>query len=150
MYALQACWLNAAELSRIDGFYCKCLRRILKVPPSYLSRTPNAVIYSQTGKFPLRYKILQYQLDLFGHVARLPDGDAVRRALMRQGDVRPANFNFKRRGGQINCWIDQVFSRALQVAGDLQRLQGMVFDKAFWKIAVKKFIVENSDRIVAT
>ena len=42
MYGLQTCWLNEAELSRLDAYYCKCLRRILKIPPSFESRVPNA------------------------------------------------------------------------------------------------------------
>ena len=98
--------LNVAELSRIDAFYCKCLRRIAKIPPSYLSRVPDSTVYLQTGKSPLQHKLLQYQLDLFGYVARLPDEGVVRRALMRQGDVRPANFIFKRKGGQMYWCID--------------------------------------------
>ena len=100
LYGLQTCWLGAAELSRLDAFHVRCFRRILKILPSHISRIPNDVVYGYAGRRLLRYKLLEYQLALFGYVARLPNADAVRLALLRQGDVRPAQFNFKKQGGQ--------------------------------------------------
>ena len=35
LYGLQAASLNKTERRRLDGFYARCLRRILKMPPSH-------------------------------------------------------------------------------------------------------------------
>ena len=140
LYSLQACWMSSAELSRIDAFYCKCLRRILRIPPSFVSRVPNSVIYARTGRSPLRYKLLQSQLGLFGHVARLSGEDALRQCLLTQNDVRPAIFNFRSRGGQKHTWINEVFKKAFQVAGDLVTLRRIILNKLEWTRLVGQFI----------
>ena len=44
LYALESAWLNTSLLRKLEGFYCKCLRRILKITPSYYSRVSNQYI----------------------------------------------------------------------------------------------------------
>ena len=142
MYGLHTCWLNGAELSRLDAFYCKCLRRILKIPPSFVSRITNAEVYARAGKSLLRYKLLQQQLLLFSHVARLPNEDALRQCLIVRNDVRPASFNFRKRGGQKYCWINKIFEKAVEVAGGLVLLRDMIYTKAVWKRVVSRYILD--------
>ena len=110
------------------------------MPPSFVSHIPNLAVYDQAGRRPIRFRLLYYQLMLFGHVARLPNADAVRLSLLRRDDVQPASFNFKQRGGQRNCWIDQVYVHALKVAGDLVGLRNLVMNKAMWKVAARRYI----------
>ena len=38
LYGLSSAWLNAAELRRLNGFYCRCLRVILSIKPAFVSR----------------------------------------------------------------------------------------------------------------
>ena len=42
VYGLVTAVLNKLERRRLDGFQARCIRRILKVPPSYYSRISNA------------------------------------------------------------------------------------------------------------
>ena len=35
LYGLSSAWLNARETRRLNGFYCRCLRVILKIPAAY-------------------------------------------------------------------------------------------------------------------
>ena len=44
LYGLSSAWLNVREIRWLNGFYCRCLRVILKVPPAYFSRVSNAVV----------------------------------------------------------------------------------------------------------
>ena len=93
---------------------------------SFISRIPNDVVYGYAGRRAVRYKLLQYQLMLFGHVERLPNLDALRLSLLRQDDVKPAHFNSKPRGGQKHSWIDRVYGQAPQAAGNLRILREMI------------------------
>ena len=53
MYSLHTAWLNKAEVKRLDGFHCRCLRRIFGIPPSFVSRVSNEDVLSTacTGAF---------------------------------------------------------------------------------------------------
>ena len=87
LYALQTCWLNESELKRLDGAYCRFLRRIVGIPPAYVSRVSNAEIYSKADRVPARYLLLRRQLLLYGHVARLPNEDVLRISLLVKGSI---------------------------------------------------------------
>ena len=41
VYGLSAVWLGLAEQRRVDAFQNYCLRRILRIPPGYVSRIRN-------------------------------------------------------------------------------------------------------------
>ena len=141
-YALQTCWLTTAELDRLDSFYCRCLRRILRIPPAYVSRVLNAEVYSQTGRRPVRTRLLLQQLMLYGHVVRLPNDDVLCLVLIRPDDVRPVNFNFKLRGGQRVSWVEKVFDHAVKVVDGLPVLRILSADRAKWKQAVARYVTE--------
>ena len=48
LYCLHTMWLNKAKLRKIDGFQAKCLRSILHIPPSYISRVSNATVLQRS------------------------------------------------------------------------------------------------------
>lgn len=72
MHSLHTAWLNKAERQCLDAFQARCLRRILKIPPSYVSRVSNETVLSIAGGCPLSHTLLQSQLLFYGHVAREP------------------------------------------------------------------------------
>ena len=41
MWSLESCWLLQADRSRLDAFQAYCLRRIFRIPPSFISRVSN-------------------------------------------------------------------------------------------------------------
>ena len=45
LYGLESLFLYTADRARIDGFYCRCLRRIFKIPVAFVSRVSNARVY---------------------------------------------------------------------------------------------------------
>ena len=42
MCCLEGLFLNGAELRKLDAFHHRCLRRIVSIPPSYISRISNS------------------------------------------------------------------------------------------------------------
>ncbi len=44
MYSLHTGWFNAAEVKRLDGFYCFCLRRIFNISFLFISRVSNTEV----------------------------------------------------------------------------------------------------------
>ena len=70
LYGLHTAWLNKAERDRLDAFHIRCLRRILKIPPSCISHVTNASVWESASSRPLSHRLLQYQLQLYGHIAR--------------------------------------------------------------------------------
>ena len=35
LYELASAWLNKCEIRRLNGFFCRCLRVLLRIPPAY-------------------------------------------------------------------------------------------------------------------
>ena len=50
MYSLFAGCLNKCERRRLDGFHARCLRKIYRVPPAYVSRVSNAAVFAMAGQ----------------------------------------------------------------------------------------------------
>ena len=114
LYGLSTAWLNAAELRRLNGFHCRCLRRILRIPPSFLSRVSNLNVLKAADETPLGKQLLKSQLLLFGRVARAPDTDPLRRLVFTKGTTQLASNQYVRKVGrprnewaamlQKECW----------------------------------------------
>ena len=117
LYSLETAWLNKASLRRIDGFQCKCLRRIAKISPSHISRVSNKYILQQFQALPISISLLKRQLLLYGRIARLPDSSILRRCTFQNGSVE-LNAHAKRRQGRPrNTWSREVQKHAVNIAG---------------------------------
>ena len=51
-FVCKICWLSECELNRLKATHCRFLRRILNIPPSFVSRLSNAEIYNRVGMCP--------------------------------------------------------------------------------------------------
>ena len=91
MYSLNSAWLQKADRRRLDGFQCRCLRRILHIAPAYVSRNSNKQILTQAGQQPYTAQLLKHQLLLFGKVGRSTTSDPLRRLTFQPGSLRPAS-----------------------------------------------------------
>ena len=98
LYGLSTAWLNAAELRRLQGFHCRCLRRILGIAPAYFSRVSNLKVLEQAGEVSFDKQLLQSQLILYGRVVRAPDTDPIRKLTFIAGTTEPATNRFVRCG----------------------------------------------------
>ena len=84
---MEGAWLNKHLVKKLDGFYCKCLRRILGISHSYISRISNAFILKQFNSKPLSQILLYRQLILFGRVARMSDSSTMRQLVFAEQSV---------------------------------------------------------------
>ena len=113
-YALFAACLNQAERRRIDGFQAQCLRKIYRVPPSYISTA---------GQLPLSEQICKQQMLFMGKLARRPGTDPVRLSVFEPDsfDLR-APSGPRKRGRPRQSWGNMVMNNCLRVAGTPARL----------------------------
>ena len=49
MYSLETLWLLKHERAKLDAFHHRCLRKVLGIPSSYISRVPNADVLDAAG-----------------------------------------------------------------------------------------------------
>ena len=70
MYGLQTIWLPKTMRQKINGFYCSCLRQILGIAHSYISRISNLEVLKRAEDIALDKQLLRYQLLFYGKMMR--------------------------------------------------------------------------------
>jgi hypothetical protein len=148
MYGLKTIWLGAAGRRRLDGFQARCIRKILKIPASFISRVSNASVRRQAGVMPLSSELLKQQLRLFGSIAARPC-DALRDSIFAPGTIELAEAQGNRcQGRPRHTWADQVRKRAVNVAGSEIRLEEILAqsdDMKAWNALVSEHTAAASD-----
>ena len=96
--------LRQADKDRLNAFHCKCLRKILKVAPSWISRVPNKTVLEMAKCKPLSEKLLHTQLLLFGKIAMSSNNDLMRQLTFKPSSLEPASCFHKKRGRPRLSW----------------------------------------------
>ena len=102
MYSLDSVWLLRAERARLDAFHCRCLRRLLGIPCSYISRVTkvtNQEVLRRASSQPLSDVLASRQLALYTKIVNSDAASLVRRALCNP-DGTPRSWATKRRRGR--------------------------------------------------
>jgi hypothetical protein len=116
-YGLEAAWVNAAGRRRLDGFHARCLREILRIPPSFVSRVSNDTVYKRAQRQKFSSTLLHHQLIFSGKIAAGPH-DGLRAMLLEEGSVMQAALpGPRRRGRPRDTWIQKMLLHASQAAG---------------------------------
>ena len=100
IYGLASMWLMVGQRRRLDGFYARCLRSILRVPHSFISRVSNAQVFCKAGVSKFSDQLLQRQMILLGKVARSPADSPLRRDTFIPGTILPQLGRFVGRVGR--------------------------------------------------
>ena len=130
LYGLSSAWLNAAEIRRLNGFHCRCLRKITRIRPSFVSRVSNAAVLMRAHEHPLSSYLRYQQLLLFGRVARALAGDALRRATFHHG-LEPATNRYVRRVGRPrNEWARMLREEACKMS---PQSESLIRDVSAWQ-----------------
>ena len=139
MYGLQSACLNKSERRRLDGFQARCLRRVLRIPPSFYSRVSNRTVLESCGQKALSARLLQQQMIYMGALARRGPEDPVRASLFEPGSINLRQPSGPRRVGRPRLnWGKTVFEAALQTAGSMTHLKQHFTDSTpAWKAAVR-------------
>ena len=127
LYSLECECLLAADRKRLDGFHCRCLRKVQGFLHPMISHISNAEVLASASAQPISITLRDRQLSLFGKIAALPDTSLVRRVLFVPGSVVPAQLVGKRaRGRPKLTWSNTVYALALEACGhDAQVLHNM-------------------------
>lgn len=141
-YGLSAIWLGLSEQRKLDGFYCRCLRRILRVQPAFLSRVSNTSILTRCGQAPFSKRLISDQLVLLGKVATAPSDDLMRKATFHKATLVPRTAAFVRKVGRPHhTWAEQLLKRALDISGGSHlSFSRLVNDPVTWKEQIKASI----------
>ena len=119
LYGLSTAWLNAAELRRLQGFHCRCLRRILGIAPSYLSRVSNLKVLQEAGEVPLGKELLQSQLILYGGIVRAPHTDPIRKLTFIGATTEPTTHKYIQKVGRpVNTWATMLQKETFKMGTD--------------------------------
>ena len=89
LYAMASLTLTVAQQRKLNGFQNRCLRKIVGVPPAYISRVSNATVLSKAGHRSATDLLLKRRLQLFGKIVRLPAEHPLRRACFIPGTFTP-------------------------------------------------------------
>ena len=139
VYGLSAVCLGLAEQRRVDAFQNYCLRRILRIPPAYVSRISNAEVLRKSGQELLGNMILRQQLQLFGQVVQSPMSDPLRAATFHGEGITPITAAFvRKRGRPRHTWTEQLLQHATRMAGNQRRLEQLMYTECFWRQAVQR------------
>ena len=137
LYGLSSAWLNKADVRRLNGFQARCLRKILRIAPSYYSRISNHTVLERAGQEQLGTQLRRQQLILYGRIARANDEDVLRRLVFVRGLVWPITDTFVRKGGRPkNEWAKQLFAEATGKIGYDKVFDNVVRDRKAWESLV--------------
>ena len=110
LYSLDSLWLLKAERDRLDAFHCKCLRRVLGIPHSFVSRISNSTVLAKAGSLPLSQVLQEKQIALYRNIANQPV-DSLLRRLVCNPDGTPKTWAHRRgRGRPRQQWAKSVFA----------------------------------------
>ena len=123
-YGTASAWLSKSDLRRIDGFQANCLRTILRIPPSFLSRITNEKVRQCAGQKPTSTAIRSAQLELMGKVFNDPGKKYLKDVAFDGDTLTPRTASSLRRVGRPrHNWTDQLLDIAKGIAGSTQAWQ---------------------------
>ena len=109
LYSLESLWLLKADLSRLEAFHCRYLRRILHIPHSYISRISNATVLERADLPTLSSLLHERQKGLYRRISLQPRGSFVKTVICDEAG-HPINWSvWRRRGRPRQRWSLEVF-----------------------------------------
>ena len=109
LYALESLWLLKSVRNRLDAFQCYCLRQIMRIPPSYISRISNVSVLGRSSQVPLSELFKERQIRCYKRVMAASQSDFVKQ-LVCDSVGKPFKWYVRRsRGRPRQRWVDEVF-----------------------------------------
>ena len=123
------------------GFQNKCLRSILKIQPSYVSRISNREVVQQAMHVPATKLLERRQLLQLGKVLRCQPDHPLQQSSFIPGTLTSATSRYVRRVGRPRKeWIPEVLSMEFLLSdGSAQNLQQTVQNVPAWRNKVRSF-----------
>ena len=133
LYNLHSLWLSTGEAQKVDAFQIKCLRRILKIQPSFYSHVTNSSVLQKAGARPMTLLLLERQLKWLGKIARRHDSDILKQSIFGTsgGPLQPREpAGPRKRGRPKISWIKGVLEHATAAAGSRGNLIALLSSSA--------------------
>jgi len=145
MYGLSTMWLVTAQARRTDRFYARCLRRILRIPASFVSRVSNKTVLQRAGVNAMSEQVLFRQLVLMGEVALSTEGSPLRRDVFVDSSLRPQVGRYIRRIGRPRQeWTTEVLKAGAAKFGSRISFEAALATAgANWKEELKDVFCNN-------
>ena len=122
LYGLETIQLTKSEQNLIDNFQTKMLRRVLRVPSTYIDRewTNQRVINTLTHQYGYHFVKLSHRwksnkIRLLGHILRSSSQDPMREVLFETGTYIPRIEHTKRVGKPRAHWLLETCHDAYEV-----------------------------------
>jgi len=100
LYNLETLWLLQADRDRLDSFHAQCLRRVLRIPSSYVSRVSNEEVLERAREYPLSSTLRWRQTALYKKISALPGDNPLRLLTCQPGTDLPRRWAHRRRRGR--------------------------------------------------
>ena len=119
LYGLDVFTLTTPLLDRIDAFYFRFLRRIVKIPASYISRVTNHTVWAQANypKKPSEF-VLKTEKKLILRTFQAPREDPMHNVLFASGFRDRINLQGRRRGRPTPTWLQTIPYRHYQAVSN--------------------------------
>ena len=109
LYSLDSLWLVSHECRRLDACHYRCLRRLLRIVPSFISRISNAEVLRTAEMRPLSTMLRDRQMALYQRVVGMNESSSLRR-LVCDSQGRPRVWEVRRRRGRPRQrWTQAVY-----------------------------------------
>ena len=141
-YGLHVTWLNQAERRRLDGFHCRCLRRIMKIPAAFYSRVSNSDVFQRAGARPATTILLEHQLLFLHKIVNLRGDDPLRKSVFMPGCLQHYRPAGARRVGRPRAnWGEAVWRAAVEMTGNEHVLSQFLNGRASaWRSEVRRHL----------
>ena len=120
LYNLESIWLLQDDLSRLDSFHARCLRKICRILPSFISRISNQHVLDVAMQPPLSRTLQERQMKLYSAIAQMPDDSYIRRLICKPGTNLPVTwYSNRKRGRPKQQWapcVHALLCKAVHVA----------------------------------
>ena len=112
-HSLNSLWLLQADRRRLDAFHCKCLRRVLRIPHSYVSHVTNRYVLNKAASSLLSEDLIRRQQRLYTKIAQQPPESLIRQLLCDGNGLPKSWTNRRRRGRPRQQWASSVHASIL-------------------------------------
>ena len=125
--------LTTAQRRKINGFQNRCLRKIVGVLPSYVSRVSNAIVLARAAHTPATDLLRKKRLQLFGKILRVDAQHPLKRACFIPGTFVPVTEQYVGRVGRPSKeWVREVLQDTISLFGSMQSASASAQNKLSW------------------
>ena len=144
LYGIAACVLNISQQRQLNGFQARCLRRVLRIPPAFVSRISNSEVLKRASCQPLTEILMEAQVQLLGRALRV---GPMHSATFVKGTEQPLTCHFiRRRGRPRKEWPPAALDEARRRNNTPQSLLQLAQNPKTWKSAMRRPISRRASR----